>query len=508
MKKILTPLKVGILAVVTITGTIFALRSVDQSILGGGDTYRVYAILENVLGVAERSRVVMAGIEIGYIESIELEGAKARLNLRIREDVPLYKDATLAKISESLLGDKLIDISPGNDVENPLRDGGQILNIYEEKDFSELFRKLDLITGDIRAVTHSLRDTIGKFDQDDSLGGVMRRMIEISDNVAKLTRDVNGVFERGSRKVEQILDDVAGVTAGTRGRYAEILDNIKEVSADMKVLVGNLNDIVGRGENDWKESVSGVKDTLEKASRTLDNLDSITSKIDRGEGTLGRLVNDDKMISTAEGVLEDAASFTRPLARLKIGIDLRSEYHVRSNAAKNYLALKLMPKSDKYYMIELIDDPRGEVSVVEECQDPDVNPDNCLPENRTKKITVTDDFKWSVQFAKRYYFVGLRFGIIEGTGGLGFNLFFFDDDLEFKVDLFQFGKNEFGISALPRLKAMVMYRPTWLTDHVYLAAGGDDFLNSEVFDYFFGAGIHFTDDDLKAIFTAVGTPSL
>ena len=503
MKKLLTPLKVGILTVLAVGGTIFALRSVDQAALGGGETYRVYAILDDALGVAKRSRVLMAGIDVGYIESIELEGARARLNMRIRNNVPLYKDAKLAKISESLLGDKLIDLAPGNDVEHPLPDGGQIVNVYEEKDITEIFRTLDGITLDIQSVTRSLRDTIGRFDEDDSLGGVMRHMIEISENVASLTRRVNETFDRGSDKIDRILDDVAGVTSGTRGRYAEILDNIRDVSADVKKLVANLNDIVGRGEEDWKDSVGGVKETLEKASRTLDNLDNITRKINEGHGTLGRLVNDDKVLAKAEGVLDDASTFTRPLARLKIDIDLRSEYHVRQNAAKNYLALKLIPKSDKYYMFELIDDPRGKVEVVETCRDTT----NCDPEDRDKEIRITDDFKWSLQFAKRFYFVGLRFGIIEGTGGLGMNLYFFEDDLEFKFDIFQFGKNEFGASALPRLRAMVMYQPSWLANHIYIAAGGDDFLNSEVFDYFFGAGIHFTDHDLKAIFTAAGVPS-
>jgi phospholipid/cholesterol/gamma-HCH transport system substrate-binding protein len=111
-------------------------------------------------------------------------------------------------------------------------------------------------------------------------------------------------------------------------------------------------------------------------------------------------------------------------------------------------------------------------------------------------------------FAKRFYWLGLRFGIIEGTGGLGMNWWFFNDDLEFRFDIFQFGSNEFGEEALPRLKAMVTYRPTWLANHLYLAAGGDDFLNSSTFDYFFGGGIHFDDEDLKAIFTATGVPSL
>jgi phospholipid/cholesterol/gamma-HCH transport system substrate-binding protein len=131
---------------------------------------------------------------------------------------------------------------------------------------------------------------------------------------------------------------------------------------------------------------------------------------------------------------------------------------------------------------------------------------DCRPENRTKEVTITDKFKFSLQFGKRFFFMGLRFGIIEGTGGVGADLYFFNDDLEVRFDLFQFGQNEYGASANPRLKAMLIYRPSWLANHIYLAGGGDDFFNGwKPFDYFFGAGLSFNDDDLKSLFMTAGS---
>ncbi len=507
MKKFLTPVKVGLLAVLAATGFFYTVRSVQRGAMNG-ESYMVYAVLEDVLGLAKRSRVLMAGIEVGYIESIELVGHKARLNLRIKKDVPLYRDASLSKISESLIGDKLITLSPGIDTSHPLGDGGQIMNIYEETGVGAVFQKLNGITGDIGAVTKSLKSLIGDMERNDSIGGIMKRMNEIADNVTVLTERVNDTVLRGSAKIDQILGDIAGVTAGTRSRYNVILDDIHATSSDLRKLVNNLNDIVGQGGNDWKESVGGIKETLEKVNRSLDNLDHISRKVNEGQGTLGRLVNDDKLLDKAEGVLDDVSSVTGKLAHLRTEIDLRTEFHIREGALKNYLALRLIPKSDKYYMFEVIDDPRGSVKVEKTC----INPEDCR-NGGTENITVTDDFKFSLEFFKRYYFLGLRFGIIENTGGLGANLFFLNDDLEFKLDLFQFGTNEFGEDSLPRLKVMMMYRPSWLANHVYLAAGGDDFLSMasnghDTFDYFFGAGLHFDDEDLKSIFTAVGVPSV
>ena len=509
MKKLITPVKVGILVTMSVVGLFYAIHAVQQGALSGSDTYRVYALLEDVLGVARLSRVVIAGIEVGYIESVELAGSKARLNLRINKDVSLYRDASLSKISESLLGDKLITLSAGHDKEHPLLDGGEIKKVTEEADMNTVFVKLDQITGDIRKVTLSLNNLLQSINRDDALGGVMQRMNEIADNVAEMTRQINVTLHYGSDKIIQILGDVAGVTSGTRERYKDILDNIQAVSADVRKLVANLNDIVGESEEDWKEGVGGVKETLQMANRSLENLDHITRKINEGQGTLGRLVNDDEILDKAERVLDDAVTFTSKLARLRTEIDLHTEYYIKhdpKNYIKNYLALKLIPKSDKYYMIELIDDPLGSVDLVSTCTTTGDEPEVCTDETK-----IRHEFKWSVQFAKRYYWLGLRFGIIENTGGLGANLYFFNDDLEFKLDLFQFGMDYYGNPRTwPRLKTMVMYRPTWLASHIYLVAGGDDFFSinsrNDTFDYFFGAGLQFDDEDLKAIFTTVGTP--
>lgn len=507
INKVLTPVKVGLLAILA-TGTfIFALRTVEKGAFGKGDTYRIYAVLDDALGVAKRSRVVMAGIEVGYIGAIELYGSKARLHLRIRKDVTLYRDARLAKISETLLGDKLIDISRGADVAHPLQDGDEIVNVYEEKNMTEMFRTLDEITRDIRQVTQALGKTIGQMDKEDSFGGLVRQMNEIAANIGGLTSRLNQTFDRTSDKMEQILDDVAGVTSQTRNRYRDILDNVYQVSADMKTLVSSLNNIVGHDGPDFKQGLGSFKSTMEKANRSLDNLAEITRKINEGEGTIGSLINNDQLAKKVEGVVDDAASITHKVAKLQMEVDLRSEFHFEQNVAKNYLALNLIPSSDKFYSVEVIDDPRGAVDVQEKCYSAAPGAEvNCDPSHRTKEVTITDKFKFSLQFGKRYQWLALRFGIIEGSGGVGMNWYFFHDDIEAKFDLFQFGKNEYGLRADPRFKAMLLYHPNWLANHIYVAGGGDDFFNKETFDYFFGAGLAFTDDDLKAIFTTVGVP--
>jgi hypothetical protein len=431
------------------------------------------------------------------------------LNLRIRKNVLLYRDALLAKISESILGDKLIEITPGIEKDYPLGDGDEIKDTYVEKGFNEMLRDLPDITRDIRKLTSELTKTVEQINKDDSVGHVMRRLTEIADTVAQLSARANDVFGRNEARIEQIIGDVSSITGDTRLQYKDILQNINDASAEIKKLFADLNGIVSGDETDMNKNAGEIKGILAKANRSMEQLESITRKIDQGQGTLGRLINDDRIATKTEGILDDAASITSRLARLQLHLDLRSEFLVRQNSAKSYFGIRLLPSSDMYYMVELIDDPRGSAEVTQVCSTDMSLPEEtrCDANHKIDKIKIKNKFKYSVELAKRFYFITLRLGIIQNSGGVGMDWHFFNDDLEFRFDIFQFGTNEYNVSSKPRLKAWVVYRPSWLANHIYLTAGVDDPFNGlAMFDYFFGAGFSFNDQDLKALFTITGMP--
>ena len=96
-------------------------------------------------------------------------------------------------------------------------------------------------------------------------------------------------------------------------------------------------------------------------------------------------------------------------------------------------------------------------------------------------------------FGKRFYWLGLRFGIIEGTGGVGANMYLLEDRLEVLIDLNRFGEEE----RRPRIKGLALLE---VVPHIYLHGGSDDFFNPGTVDYFLGAGVRFNDDDLKTLF--------
>jgi len=205
------------------------------------------------------------------------------------------------------------------------------------------------------------------------------------------------------------------------------------------------------------------------------------------------------------------------LTRLKLEVGMRSEWLLNERGSKTYFGLKILPRADKYYIVELINDPRGYKSVVNTTTTTETRDaaGNRIGYQTTIASATTQDIQrvlFSAEFAKRFGPATLRVGIIESSGGAGADLHLLDDALTISLNLYQFSRPDLAV--LPRAKIWADYSPF---QHVYLTAGTDDFLNAwraghypggPKFalgsDIFFGGGLFFTDDDLKALFGSFG----
>src|SRR5688500_11021159 len=125
LTRLTTAAKVGVFAVITVVAGVFIYSFASKS-AGSGDGYQVYALMTDASGLAKHSHVRVAGIPVGSIDSIKLHGSQARINMRVNEDVPLYQDATVSRVSSSLLGEYQLAITPGTEGRPVLKEGDRI----------------------------------------------------------------------------------------------------------------------------------------------------------------------------------------------------------------------------------------------------------------------------------------------------------------------------------------------------------------------------------------------
>lgn len=481
MQNLSRSFKVGALLLAALVASVVMWRTLFRGATGD-NAYHVYAIFNDASGLVPRSRVITAGIAIGEIERISLDHGRARVQIRINKGVPLYHDATIARRMVSVLGEFQLVVAPGTETTGALRDNDRIPRVIESGGTDELMNNLAAISERVRAVSDRVAETFGSQE-----GG--REMQATLRNVSELTAAVNRSVQENSIVVTRTLQNIDRLTAQNGPNINSILSNMRDATERIDRMLGaqqpNGADTVAA----MQEATHNLADASRELREALQHANNIAGTVDRGEGNVGRLVRDETLIDEVQGVAEGLNDVVQPIARLQTIVGLRSEYNFISNTLKSYVELRLQPREDKYYLIELIDDPRGLTrtsSTITDTTDP-----MSTSHYRTITRTTTDAMRFSFMFARRFGPATFRFGILESTGGAGLDLHLLDDRFEFRSDLFNFGENTY-----PRLR----FRVAWeILRRAWVVGGIDDVLNGERTDYFLGAQLRFNDEDLKSI---------
>lgn len=510
---LISPFRVGVLMVIGVAATLYMLSIVGND-GGGDDKLMVYANFKNATGLAEKSFVTIAGIKVGQIEKISLDGNMARVDVSVRGDLPLYEGipeangvfrngVSIQAKQASFIGDYYLEIAPGLEGRK-LVNGDEIKTVITGTDLEQIMSRMNEIAGDVAKVTRSLADVFGSEEGKESLRVLLADLKEMVTRLNDFVGENSPKFDRIVTNIENISYDVEDLTGSGKESIANILRDTEAIVSEVRYVVGQSSSDLQSGLGSLKGTLSRLQSTLDSLNYSLQNIQDITDKINEGEGTIGELVNNPAIAEKTELILTDASDYLGRLTRLRTIIELRNEYHLEARQFKNILGLRLQPTPNKYYQIELIDDYRGYTEVLRT----DVNttnadnPDGVYRE--TREVT-RDTFKFSLQFANIYQmtpWLGIagRFGLIESTGGVGANLLFLEDrSLEIQADLF-----DFGLDVRPRMRAFSTYQ---FFGAAYVAAGVDDVFNENRTNYFVGIGLRFDDEDLKAIIGTTGVPS-
>jgi phospholipid/cholesterol/gamma-HCH transport system substrate-binding protein len=112
----------------------------------GNSGYAVYADFPTVAGLKRGDPVEIAGVKVGRVEELGLSDDRARLKLRLEDDVKIQEDAIASVRARGLIGDKFVLISPGGS-EKLIPPGGRIRETESPPDIPDLIGKL--VGGDL-----------------------------------------------------------------------------------------------------------------------------------------------------------------------------------------------------------------------------------------------------------------------------------------------------------------------------------------------------------------------
>ncbi len=534
MKSVSAGVRVAILFLLLAVGGYLVWKNLRQDPTGGAG-YTLFAKFRDASGLPEGSKVVVAGIPQGKVTGLSVKGRYAIVTFEISSNVQVWSSGVVIKKATSLLGDNYLEIDPGEETRQAPDGTRQSFTLlgpkcatYNDGDANkrEVCRQVPTV---IEATTpdqlmHRIEQTLPRVDR------VLESVRDLSEDVRRIVNGplqsvanrVDGLVQREAgtvseiiqradrtmKQIEGIASDLRGITQDADPRIQRILGNLDAASNDAK-------ELVAVAKQELQQTGDALQNKLDKLDGVIENTESITAKIDDDKGTLGRLVNDPAIADNVEAITEDAKGFLGTLFGLKAYVGLRSEYNVFAGLARHYVTVELHTRPDKFYLIELERGPRGDYPDVTLTFDPTVDPNYWV-----RRSVIRDSVRFTFQFAKRFGWLTLRFGLKESTGGVGADadLSWLGRHLRFQADVF-----DATFDRYPRVKLTAAYE---VFRHLYVLGGVDEAINSPDYltiirggsdvpiqfdsfrfgrDYFIGGMLKFNDEDLAALLTVGGS---
>ena len=337
--------KLGLLALVTIAVIVVGYNFLKgQELFSSTNTY--YVIYENVEQLGVGDAVTRSGKKIGQVTSIEFiaENVNALLvGLTVEEqaNLRLPKDTEALIKSEGPLGGKYIALK----YTRPCRDADCAVDgDYLVAGSEGLIESLIGDPAQLREYAEVARDAVGpvvdsiagRLDTN-GVGRTLRNTEIATANLAALTA-----------KLDRLLARTSGDLAETTQSVAAITDNLERNNARIGSILANVDSTTrSLAQVDLAASLRQVDATLQQLQGTLkssdgaiENLNAVTAKVARGEGSLGKLLTEDSLHTDME----------RTLTSLDL---LLQDFRLNP---KRYVNVSVFGKKDKEYKVPE-DDP-------------------------------------------------------------------------------------------------------------------------------------------------------
>jgi phospholipid/cholesterol/gamma-HCH transport system substrate-binding protein len=456
----LNELKVGLFALASIVSVIFMSIKVTQNQSGFGSYISYKTVVDDAAGIFTRSPIRVAGINAGRIKEINLNKNQAIIEFEVLEEVSVSKDSILKIRSVGFLGDKYLEIYMGESKERlpegsliPSISGGGMEDLT--KDAGELIKDLkDVMVG----VKEALAPENG-----------MKPLVDIRNNIVTITEDI-----------KEVTGSIKSLITTNEGKLNDTLDNIYKVS---KSLEFHLNEINKESLMSDFKKIGPVLDDIKSMSN---DLKLVVSDLKAGKGTIGRLLRDDKVIDQVSETIAGVQRMVNKVDSIQTELSLFTAVNTETDN-KSDLALRIYPSPERFYHLGITTSEYGPVEETEY-----TNTVNNVQTRELRSERKKDSFRFNIQIGRKIQNWSFRAGLIESSGGIGVDYWWPNAGTEFTFEVFDY-REDLG----PNLR---LASSIHLWNVFYLKLALEDLVskNNEQ-SATLGAGLKFTDEDLKGL---------
>lgn len=277
----------------------------------GGTHYTVRT--PDAAGLVEGNSVRIAGVEVGKVGPIHVEGNLAVIDLRIRAGTPVFADACAAVHIKGMLGEKYLGIGQGMQGD-PMPAGADFTCVTPTVDFDNAL--------------NATRDMV--YGEDSLLPPITR----VAYRIDRLTAALDEGEGLPRERLDQMLTDTHELIALTRDMVRDNSDNVRALAAGGRKLVEDprLTRMLANGDKLIASLNQRVPAMLDKGDRLLTRLEKASALLD------------DQHIAQIDGMMGDGAASLKNLRKMSddfkdLGKELRPALKQLAPMLKNLALL-------------------------------------------------------------------------------------------------------------------------------------------------------------------------
>jgi phospholipid/cholesterol/gamma-HCH transport system substrate-binding protein len=255
-----------------------------------------YAVYDQVNGLTDANPVVVNGYKVGQVRSLYFHpDGSGRIMVEfivVNQDVKIPKNSVARLFSSDILGSRAIEIKLGNS-KSEAKSGDTLSTVLGTTLGEEVSNQMLPIKNKFESVMASL-DSVLVIIQSVFNEGTRQNLLLSFESI-----------KRTIQNLEHMSFNIDTLVTTQKYKLSNIIGNVDAITANLKKNNDKISNII--------TNFSSISDTIAKAkiSNTINNLNKtlgdfseIIGKVNRSEGSLGMLVNNDSLYRNLESSSE------------------------------------------------------------------------------------------------------------------------------------------------------------------------------------------------------------
>lgn len=294
--------RLGLFVILALTLFTIGLYNIGNKRNMFGSSVMVSTFFSNVKGLQQGNNVRYSGINIGNIKNIEVvNDTTLRVEMLLQKRVLdfLKKDAVASIGTDGLVGNMIVNISPGEGRGALIADG-DILQSYSSLETEEMLNALGSTTDNIALLTIELLELIEKVNKGEGSLAMLINDRRTAENLVETTQNLRSTSENLEILSAQMQANIDKMTKG-KGLWG-YLSRDTTFERDMQSITAGMDSLINR-------RTAPILDNLlissENLAATTEEVTQLVESIDLESGLLGTVMNDSLVAHNFKNTLEN-----------------------------------------------------------------------------------------------------------------------------------------------------------------------------------------------------------